>query len=148
VPGYNLRPTEFSGAVGLVQLERLGEMLEQRRQNLALFQSLFRDDPRFLIQRENGASSSFSFTIVLSPGLPFDRSEVLNSLDGAGIAYRMITGGCFTKHDAIRHFDHAIAGPLSNAVIAHERGFFVGNAPTDLTPQIYRLRETLDVACR
>jgi CDP-6-deoxy-D-xylo-4-hexulose-3-dehydrase len=148
VPGYNLRPTEFSGAVGLVQLARLDQMLEQRRRNLALFQSLFSGDPRFLIQRENGESSSFSFTIVLDPDLPYQRADVLPHLDRAGIAYRIITGGCFTRHDAIQHFDHEIAGSLSNAEVAHDRGFFVGNAPSDLTEQLQRLRETLDQACR
>ena len=33
-----------------------------------------------------------------------------------------------------------------NANIAHDRGFFVGNHPRDLTPQIERLREVLDRA--
>jgi CDP-6-deoxy-D-xylo-4-hexulose-3-dehydrase len=147
-PGYNLRPTEFAGAVGIVQMDRLGQMLDQRRRNLALFQSLFADDPRFLVQRENGASSSFSFTIVLNPDLPMERSDVLPHLDQGDIAYRIITGGCFTRHDAIRHFDHEIAGSLTNAEIAHDRGFFVGNAPADLSPQLNHLRDTLDAACR
>jgi CDP-6-deoxy-D-xylo-4-hexulose-3-dehydrase len=34
-------------------------------------------------------------------------------------------------------------GELPNANRAHDHGFFVGNAPTDLTPQIHRLHEVL-----
>ena len=147
LPGYNLRPTEFSGAVGLVQLDRLPDMIAKRRANLAHFQALFAEDERFVIQREHGRSSSFSFTIVLNPTLPVSRIQVLGALTDADIAYRIITGGCFPRHDAIDHFPHALAGPLDNANLAHDRGFFVGNFPMDLTPQLDRLHEVLDRAC-
>ena len=56
----------------------------------------------------------------------------------------LITGGCFPRHDAIRHFDHDCVGDLANANMAHDRGFFVGNHPFDLTKQIERLRDVLD----
>ena len=82
LPGYNLRPTEFSGAVGLVQLDRLPDMIAKRRANLAHFQALFAEDERFVIQREHGRSSSFSFTIVLNPTLPVSRIQVLEVLAG------------------------------------------------------------------
>ena len=42
-------------------------MTAARRQNLAKFQDLFGGDERFIVQRENGKSSSFCFTIILSP---------------------------------------------------------------------------------
>jgi len=59
----------------------------------------------------------------------------------------MITGGCFLRHDVIRYFDYEVAGDVRNAELAHDRGFFVGNGPYDLSPQITRLREVLDAAC-
>src|SRR4030095_11871677 len=64
LPGYNVRPLEFSAAAGREQLKKLPEMTARRRENLALFQRLFSGDRRFIIQRENGKSSSFSFTII------------------------------------------------------------------------------------
>ena len=61
----------------------------------------------------------------------------------------MITGGCFLCHDAIRYFDYDVVdGSAPNAELAHHRGFFVGNCPADLTPQVHRLRDVLDRACR
>ena len=60
----------------------------------------------------------------------------------------MITGGCFLRHEAIRHFDYDTPVPIVNANIAHDRGFFVGNHPRDLTAEIQRLREVLDNAAR
>jgi CDP-6-deoxy-D-xylo-4-hexulose-3-dehydrase len=146
LPGYNARPLELAGAVGVEQLNKLDEMVSIRRANAALFQSLFRGDERFIIQREmEGARSSwFSFTLILAPGVDIDRRRVMLALKEAGIGYRIITGGCFLRHDVIKYFDYDTVGEIVNANIAHDRGFFVGNHPRDLRPQIERLREVLD----
>jgi CDP-6-deoxy-D-xylo-4-hexulose-3-dehydrase len=144
LPGYNVRPLEINAAAGREQLKKLPAMTRCRRENLALFQRLFRNDPRFIIQRENGRSSSFSFTIILNPEFDIDRERVFARLQQADIGFRMITGGCFPCHDAIRYFDYEVTGTLENAKTAHDRGFFVGNYPRNLQPQIMRLREVLD----
>ncbi len=144
LPGYNVRPQEINGAVGLEQLKKLPAMTRQRRANWALFQKHFAGDPRFLIQRENGKTSSFSFTMIVKPESGLRRGDVFKPLKAAGIGYRMITGGCFVRHDAIRHFDYDCVGSLPNANMAHDRGFFVGNHPFDLAKRIERLRDVLD----
>ena len=148
LPGYNVRPLEMSGAVGLEQLKKLPAMTAARRRNLSLFQSLFAGDERFIIQRENGKSSSFSFTIILNPAAKLDRRKVFAALAEADIGYRIITGGCFLRHDVIQYYDHDIVDGIENANLAHDYGFFVGNHPFDLTPQIERLRDVLDTVCR
>ena len=146
LPGYNARPLELAGAVGVEQLKKLDGMIAIRRDNAALFQSLFEEDERFIIQRElPGARSSwFSFTVILNPKLDIDRQRVMAALKDAGIGYRIITGGCFLRHDVIKYFDYDTVGEIVNANVAHDRGFFVGNHPRDLRPQIERLRQVLD----
>lgn len=148
LPGYNARPLELSGAIGLEQLKKLDAMIALRRRNAALFQRLFAHDERFIIQRENGTSSWFCFTIILNPKLAIDRRRVMAALKDADIGYRIITGGNFLRHDVIQYFDYDCIGKIVNADIAHDRGFFVGNHPQDLTPQVERLREVLDSAAR
>jgi len=149
LPGYNVRPLEISGAIGSVQLKKLPGMTAQRRRNLVLFQELFAGDDRFILQRENGKSSCFSFTVILNPARNTNRERVFAALRQADIGFRMITGGCFLKHDVIRYYNYDVVdGGVPNADLAHERGFFVGNYPEDLSPQIHRLREVLDRACR
>jgi hypothetical protein len=59
------------------------------------------------------------------------------------IRYRLITGGCFLRHDTIKFFDYDCVGKMKNANYAHDHGFFVGNHPFDLTPQIERFSEIL-----
>ncbi|HEU4878599.1 MAG TPA: DegT/DnrJ/EryC1/StrS family aminotransferase [Gemmatimonadaceae bacterium] len=148
LPGYNTRPLELAGAVGVEQLKKLDGMISIRRDNAALFQALFEGDDRFIIQRElDGARSSwFSFTVILNPKLDMDRRRVMAALKEAGIGYRIITGGCFLRHDVIKYFEYETVGDIVNANVAHDRGFFVGNHPRDLRPQLERLRQVLDRA--
>ena len=148
LPGYNARPLELSGAIGIEQLKKLDAMIETRRRNAQLFVRLMKDDRRFIIQRENGRSSWFAFTIILNPELELDRKKVMSGLKKADIGYRIITGGCFLRHDVIKYFDYDCVGEIKNANTAHDSGFFVGNHPSDLRPQIARLREVLDEAAR
>ncbi len=144
VPGYNVRPLELAGAVGLEQIKKLDDMLAVRRTNAAHFVELFKDDPRFIIQRENGVSSWFSFTIILNHAMNLDRARVMDTLRAADIEFRMITGGCFPAHAAVKFFDYDIVGNIDNAKTAHERGFFVGNHPRDITPELDHLRAVLN----
>ncbi len=144
IPGYNLRPQEFNGAVGREQLKKLPAMTAARRKNLKLFQDAFGNDERFMIQHETGKSSSFCFTLIVRPGTGLERKDVFGPLKDADIGFRMITGGCFTRHDTIKYFDHDTVGSLPNANMAHDRGFFVGNHPFDLSRQIEKLRDVLN----
>lgn len=144
LPGYNVRPIDMAGAVGLAQLEKLDGFVELRRKNAKVFGDLFAGDERFILQKENGRSSWFSFTVILNPALDVDRARVMRAMKEADIGFRIITGGCFLRHDVIKHYDHdVVGGELPNANLAHDRGFFVGNHPQDLTAQIERFHEVV-----
>lgn len=142
LPGYNVRPGELQGAIGLQQIKKLPAMIAQRRKNAHYFQSKFKDDKRFIIQKEVGESSWFSFTMILNPSGTLEREAVFKALKDAKIGYRIITGGNFLEHDAIKYFDYEVTRS-ENASYAHNNGFFVGNAPKDMTNEIELLYNTL-----
>ena len=147
IPGYNVRPTEINAAIGLEQLKKLPTMTNIRRKNLNLFESMFKEDPRFHIQTQNGIGSSFSFPIILSD--QFKRQTVLANLSEAKIEHRIITGGNILRNDVMKYYNHTIVGGgAPNTDRAHYQGFFVGNYPADLTIQVEKLYEILDKACR
>lgn len=148
LPGYNVRPQEINAAVGREQLKKLPEMTAARRKNLAQFNERFSGDARFTIQQENGKSSCFCFPIILNSSDADDRERVFAALREADIGFRMITGGCFTRHDVIKHFDYELVGEMVNGDRAHDYGFFVGNHPFDLTDQIDKLYDVLNGVCR
>ena len=143
IPGYNVRPQEINAAVGIEQLKKLPNMTAQRRSNLELFQDYFSNHENFIIQNENGKSSSFCFPMIVRPGSGLDRMDIFSPLKDADIGFRMVTGGSFPRHDAIKYFDHEIIGNLVNADVVHDQGFFVGNHPFDLSEQIEKLSEIL-----
>ncbi len=144
LPGFNTRPLELSGAIGIEQLKKLDNMISIRRQNADVFKKCFSQDDRFIIQKENGVSSWFAFTMIINPDADLDRESVFKALKDNGIGYRMITGGNFLRHDVINYFDYDCVGEMVNADLAHDSGFFVGNHPRDLTKEITRLQEVLN----
>lgn len=142
LPGYNVRPGELQGALGLKQIKKLSKMIEQRRKNAKYFQSKFAHDKRFIIQKEVGESSWFSFTLIINPQSTLKRQDVFAALKKAEIGYRIITGGNFLEHDVIKYFDYEVT-KSTNASYAHNNGFFVGNAPKDMRDEIDLLYTTL-----
>lgn len=142
LPGYNVRPGELQGAIGLEQIKKLPDMLIQRRKNAQYFVSKFKDDKRFIIQKEVGESSWFAFTLIISPNSNLKRDSVFMALKKAEIGYRIITGGNFLEHDVIKYFDYEVT-KSENASYAHNYGFFVGNSPQDMTKEIDLLYKTL-----
>jgi CDP-6-deoxy-D-xylo-4-hexulose-3-dehydrase len=142
LPGYNVRPGELQGAIGLKQIKKLPAMIEQRRKNAEYFQSKFANDERFIIQKEVGQSSWFAFTMIINPNSNLKREDVFEKLKEAKIGYRIITGGNFLEHDVIKYFDYTVT-KSDNASYAHNNGFFVGNSPTDMTKEIDFLEAAL-----
>jgi|SRR3990172_4632236 len=143
LPGYNVRPGEIHGAIGSKQLDKLEGFIKIRRENAKHFVSLFKDDDRFIIQREVGESSWFCFTMIVNPPLKVDRKKVLLKLKDAGIEHRIITGGNILRHDVIKYYDYSVT-KSTNADIAHYNGFFVGNCPYDIREKIDYLHKTLN----
>lgn len=136
LPGYNVRPVEMSGAIGIEQLKKLPNFLKNRRENAKLFISLFENSEDFIIQKDLGDSSWFGFSLIIKPNSKLKRSEVLKKLNDRGIEYRPICTGDFTQNPVIKYFDYSIFKELKNAKYIHENGFFVGNHQVSIEEQI------------
>ncbi|WP_018633990.1 DegT/DnrJ/EryC1/StrS family aminotransferase [Neomegalonema perideroedes] len=127
LPGYNLRPLEMSGALGIEQLKKVPALIAGRRANAALFQEKLSDHPLFSIQKEIGESSWFGFSLLLRPSSGLTRKEMVARLTEAGFECRPIVAGNFAKNEVLKYFDHEIHGNLSNASYIDANGLFVGN---------------------
>ena len=143
LPGYNVRSGELNAAAGLEQLKKLNKMISIRRKNLNLFNKLFKNHNKFIIQKTNDYHSSFCFPLVLKSKNKTLKNKVLKILSKANIQFRLITGGCFTEHNYSKHFVYSTQDGLPNAKHAHYYGFFVGNSSVNLTPQIKFLYKVL-----
>ena len=127
LPGYNLRPLEMSGAIGVEQISKLPRLIEERRRNGALLQQHLAEHPDLIIQREIGKSSWFGFSLVIRPGSTMTRPALMQHLDALGFEYRPIVSGNFARKEVVQYFDHSIFGDLANADYIDKHGLFIGN---------------------
>ena len=144
LPGYNLRPLEISGAVGVCQLEKLAELVEERRKNAETFVGLFGDKDYVRIQTPVGESSWFAFALTLHGPLAGRRDEVVGRLMEAGVECRPIVAGNFTKNPVIRYLDCEMHGDLPNANRIDRDGFFIGNHHYDLSDELAAVRRSIE----
>jgi len=144
LPGYNLRPIEMEAAVGRIQLLKLDSFIRERRKNAKHFVAAIKNLAGYRIQKENGESSWFGFSIILEGKLRDHRVKLIEALNAAQIESRPIVTGNFTRNPVIAHLDHAPIGALPGADEVHDQGFYVGNHHYDLTKEIDNLAEVLD----
>ena len=139
LPGYNVRPLEMSGAVGIEQLKKLPGFLVERKNNAKFFFNLFNDSPYFQIQKEIGVSSWFGFSLIIKENSPFARMDMVNELQSIGVESRPIVAGNFIKNPVVKWLDYEIHGNLKNAELIDRNGFFLGNHHFDISSTLEKL---------
>jgi dTDP-4-amino-4,6-dideoxygalactose transaminase len=140
LPGYNVRPLEMSGAIGVEQLKKSPDFIKMRRKNAAYFTKVFEDHPWLDIQKEVGSSSWFGFSLILNCESPLKRKDVVRLFRKNSIECRPIVTGNFLKNTAVLEcFDYEIAGTLENSEYIDKHGLFVGNSHEDLEVSIDHL---------
>jgi CDP-6-deoxy-D-xylo-4-hexulose-3-dehydrase len=127
LPGFNVRPLEMEGAIGIEQVKRLPKLIEERRKNGKLLQAALGSHPDIIIQKEIGASSWFGFSLVIRPGSQLTRRALVVKLNELGFECRPIVAGNFAKNEVVKYFDSEVHGTLKNAEHIDQNGLFVGN---------------------
>jgi CDP-4-dehydro-6-deoxyglucose reductase, E1 len=127
LPGFNVRPLELEGAVGLEQLKRLSGFVAERRKNGQLWQQTLGGHPDLMIQAEMGDSSWFGFSLVIRPGSAVTRKHLLERLNQLGFECRPIVAGNFAKNEVVQYFHSEVHGRLENADWIDQNGLFLGN---------------------
>jgi dTDP-4-amino-4,6-dideoxygalactose transaminase len=88
--GFNYRMTDLQAAVGVVQLRRLAEIVERRREIAAAYVAGLAGlkGLRFVADPPYGTTNFQSFWVEVLPGFPVSRDVLLARLADAGIAAR------------------------------------------------------------
>ncbi|MDN3721447.1 DegT/DnrJ/EryC1/StrS family aminotransferase [Roseibium salinum] len=129
LPGYNVRPLEMSGALGLAQIRKLPTIVSERRQNADRFLQLIRKYPYLRVQKEIGESSWFGFSLIVEPDAGVRREQLVAAFGDAQIDTRPIVAGNFTKNEVLKWFDYSIHGNLANAEVVDQAGLFHRQSP-------------------
>jgi CDP-6-deoxy-D-xylo-4-hexulose-3-dehydrase len=127
LPGFNLRPGELHGALGIEQLKKLDGIIEERRKNASIFKSAFAEFDFLSTQKEIGESSWFGFSIILKENAPFNRKQLTDKLTQNEIECRPIVTGNFLKNDVLKYYDYEVFKDIRNAEHLDKNGLFIGN---------------------
>lgn len=135
--GYNLKPLDLQGAVGLVQLEKFNEIHEKRRNNYKTIYDIFNKwemltapPVRVVTEKENAETSWFGVPLVFeNPNL---KQSLQQWYETNGIQTRNYFAGNLLLHPAYKHLGDPKDYPNGYEVLKHV--FFLGTSPT-LTEQ-------------
>ncbi|PSW03857.1 DegT/DnrJ/EryC1/StrS family aminotransferase [Photobacterium lipolyticum] len=143
LPGYNLRPLDMSGALGIEQLKKLPEIVKGRRDNAVTFQKVFTDIEGLEVQKEVGESSWFGFALIVKNG-KVKRDELVKALTEHGVDCRPIVAGNFVRNDVVKYFDYEVHGELANGDNITDCGLFIGNHHYGIEKELQEVAELIN----
>jgi CDP-6-deoxy-D-xylo-4-hexulose-3-dehydrase len=130
--GYNLKSGDIQAAIGLAQLDRLDSFIELRRRNWAYLKSGLKGLEEFLLLpgvTENSDPSWFGFALTVEPTSPKTRNQIVQELNDAKVATRLLFGGNLLRQPAFKDTPRRVVGELINTDIVMTDTFWVGVWP-------------------
>jgi len=128
--GYNLRPTDLQGAIGMHQIDRLDGFLKARRKNAEFWNRTLRKYSHLVYVpkvEEGGEHAWFGYPIILRPESNMSRKKLVAFLEKRKIETRPIMGGNITVQPALATLPYRKCSALTNAQIVDRNGIFIGN---------------------
>lgn len=144
--GYNLKSGDIQAAIGLAQLDRLDSFIELRRRNWAYLREGLKGLEEFLILPEITKESNpswFGFALTVKPESPKSRNQVVQELNDAKIATRLLFGGNLLRQPAFAGTPRRVIGELRNTDIVMNDTFWIGVWPGLTIPMLDYMLENL-----
>lgn len=127
--GYNLRPTEIQAVMGKIQLTKLNNFVNLRRQTYNEYRKRLDKYSEFLEfqqEQENGISSWFGFGILVKESAKFNNKELIKFLNLKNIETRPIIAGNIARHPVMKNYEHRAPVSLENSDYIMNNGFAIG----------------------
>jgi CDP-4-dehydro-6-deoxyglucose reductase, E1 len=126
--GYNLRPTDITGILGLIQIKYLNEIIGKREINFKIISDELSGNQNYypLSFDHMDLISNFAFPVIVkSPKL---RNILVNKCAGK-IEIRPIVGGNITMQPFYKKYVRNKKIICPNAELVHRQGLYFGNNP-------------------
>lgn len=149
--GYNLKLTDMQAAVGLAQLDKLPQFIEQRRQNFDFLYQQLQDLEDFLILPETTSDSEpswFGFILSVRSDAPFTRNDLVQHLEKNLIGTRLLFGGNLIRQPAYKDQKYRVIGDLSNTDYVMNNTFWIGLYPGLTEDMLKYTASTMRDFCR
>ncbi len=122
--GYNYRLTNPQAAMGLAQLERIEELVNARRRNAQLYNSLLKEVPGIILPTEESWAKNvyWMYGVVVDKPFPISMPRLRVELEKRGIETRTFFIGMH-KQPAYAHLK--VQGDFSNTEYLERNGFYL-----------------------
>lgn len=144
VQGYNLKPADLQGSIGLIQLTKQDEIHAVRRANKARMHEIFSKIPgvRVIEEKEHAETSWFGVPIVCEDGpVSTNKHHLVKYLEDNKIQTRNYFAGNILMHPGYRHIEPASNYPNASKVL--DNVFFVGCSPVITDPMLDYIEKTV-----
>lgn len=142
--GFNLKPLDLQGAIGLVQLKKLDSIKVARKNVYEAFYSICRNYSeliRVIVPSEHADVSWFGFAITVTTQ-KFSREDIVEYLGSRLIQTRNYFSGNILFHPPYAHLGNPHDYPHACKVM--ENTFFIGVHPMMTDKMIEYVQESLD----
>jgi CDP-6-deoxy-D-xylo-4-hexulose-3-dehydrase len=126
--GYNLKPLDMQGAIGIAQMEKIEEIERKRRLNFISISNIiacFVDKAHIAFTHNKADPCWFGVPIVCDTAAL--KENFVAHLESNKIQTRPYFAGNLLRHPGYRHLGDASQFPLANQAMEHV--FFIGCAP-------------------
>lgn len=127
---WNFEPSELCAAYGLVQLDKLDDNYEHRKNTFAALTEAYGAHPDFFttpVETPGLNTAWLCYPMMVNADAPFSRSDLQEGIEAAGIDTRTVWSGNVVRHPMMDGVDHrAPGGGLPEADAVFERGMTVG----------------------
>lgn len=133
--GFNLKTSDMQAAVGCAQIDKFPSFVQHRRQNFKKLYDGLKDIKELILVKAQPHSepSWFGFMMTVADGAKFNRNELSEHLEKAGVQTRNLFAGNMIKHplfaDLKLGVDYKILGELKNTDKIMNDSFWVGVYP-------------------
>ena len=145
VQGYNLKPADLQGSIGLVQLEKQEVMHKTRRFNKDRLHKIFSKitGVRVIEEKEHAETSWFGVPIVCEDGpVSVSKHHLVKYLEENKVQTRNYFAGNILSHPGYRHIEPATNYP--NALKVLDNVFFIGCSPVITSEMIDYIEEVVE----
>lgn len=126
--GFNLRPTEITGFLGLEQLKLVPESIKTREKNFLKTDAAIRSNPDLIPIRHDHMKVKSAFAIPVLCRTPELRKKYIDRFVQAGVEIRPMIAGNIQGQPFYGKYVRK-AYPLPGTTFVHECGFYCGNYP-------------------
>lgn len=143
--GYNLRPTEITGFLGLYQLALLDAGLRIREENHNRLEKKLRENPDFIPLDRSHVKKLSPFAFVVICKTPELQEKYKTRFEKADIEVRPIISGNIQRQPFYRKYITAKIAYLPGAEFLHHNGFYCGNYPELTEKDIQTIENCLEI---